>query len=550
MADLLLGPVLRYVGTTEATVWVETDAPCTVRVLGAETPTFTVANHHYALVHVTGFEPGETRAYEVELDGESVWPPTGYELPPPSIRTRRDGEPVTITFGSCRVALPHEKPFVLSKDDHPDGREFDALYTLAKELQQRDRDDWPDLLLMLGDQVYVDEGSPKVRERIRATRDVSRPPGEEVADFEEYTWLYHESWGDPLIRWLFSTVSTAMVLDDHDMADDWNISRSWKEEMNEKSWWRERVAGGLMTYWIYQHIGNLAPGELEDHEEFERVVGAEDGTQALREFVERVDRDGEGKIWSFARDLGSTRLIVVDDRTGRSFAEGHRSIFDDHEWDWIQDKARGYFDHVVFATTDPVLLAPGLHYVEAWSEAVCDGAWGGPMVSVGERIRRALDLDHWASFGDSFELVEDLLRELGSGERGAAPASITILSGDVHHAYLAEVAFRRGAGVRSAVHQAVCSPFRNALDSHEKHMVRFATTREGTVIGQALARTAGAREPDIRWRFVEGPYFDNQVASLTLRDRTAALKLEKTEGDPDSDARSLETVFERRLTAG
>jgi hypothetical protein len=547
MADLVLGPVLRYVGTTEATVWVETDAPCTVAILGAEQPTFTVANHHYALVHVTGLEPGEARPYEVALDGEKAWPPPEYDLPEPTIRPRADGESVEIAFGSCRVALPHERPYTLPKDDHEDGREFDALYTLAKELQRRPRDDWPDLLLMLGDQVYVDEGSPAVRERIRATRDVSEPPGEEVANFEEYTWLYHESWGDPLIRWLLSTVSTAMVLDDHDMADDWNISGSWKEEMKQTSWWAERVAGGLMTYWIYQHIGNLAPDTVAEHEEYERVVGAEDGTEALREFVERVDANGEGKVWSFARDLGSTRLIVADDRTGRSFAEGHRMIFDEHEWDWVKAKARGDFDHVVFATTDPVLLAEGLHHVEAWSEAVCDGAWGGPIVALGERVRRALDLDHWASFGDSFELFERLLRELGSGERGAAPASITILSGDVHHAYLAEVAFRRGAGVRSAVHQAVCSPFRNALDSREERMIRFAVTTEGAALARTLARAAGARRPDIRWRFTEGPYFDNQVATLTLRDRTATLKLEKTEGDPSTDARSLETVFERRL---
>jgi hypothetical protein len=34
-----------------------------------------------------------------------------------------------------------------------------------------------------------------------------------------------------------------MVLDDHDMADEWSISRSWKEEMSRKPWWRERLVG-------------------------------------------------------------------------------------------------------------------------------------------------------------------------------------------------------------------------------------------------------------------------------------------------------------------
>jgi hypothetical protein len=42
MASLILGPVVRYVGTTEATVWVETDRPCEVEVLGHRAGTFHV----------------------------------------------------------------------------------------------------------------------------------------------------------------------------------------------------------------------------------------------------------------------------------------------------------------------------------------------------------------------------------------------------------------------------------------------------------------------------------------------------------------------------
>jgi hypothetical protein len=367
MPELVLGPVLRYVGSDVATVWVETAAACVVEVLGHRERTFTVEGHQYALVCIRGLSSGEIYPYDVRLDGQRVWPPPGYDFPPPTIRTLRGGGRFQVAFGSCRVALPHRPPYTLPKDEHPAGREFDALYTLAHELRVRPRQDWPDLLLLLGDQVYVDEGSPAVRERIRATRDVEAPPGEEVAAFEEYTWLYHESWGDPTIRWLLSTTPTAMVLDDHDMADDWNISRSWKEDMAAKPWWRERVVGGLMTYWIYQHIGNLSPAELERHGEYDAVRRAADGAGVLREFVEWVDSNGEGKVWSFKRDLGRTRLVVADDRTGRSFRDGQRSIFDDHEWDWIVDACRGDFDHLLFATTDPVLLAPGLHYAEAWT---------------------------------------------------------------------------------------------------------------------------------------------------------------------------------------
>src|SRR3712207_8408182 len=42
--------------------------------------------------------------------------------------------------------------------------------------------------------------------------------------FEEYCHLYQESWRDPVIRWLFSTVSTAMIWDDHDVRSEEHTS--------------------------------------------------------------------------------------------------------------------------------------------------------------------------------------------------------------------------------------------------------------------------------------------------------------------------------------
>jgi PhoD-like phosphatase len=544
--ELVLGPLLRYVGETEATVWVETDAPCEVEILGRREPTFTVEEHHYALVRIEELEPGSFNEYGVRLDGERRWPPTDSDLPPSAIRTLGRDKPLDVCFGSCRVALPHEEPYTLSKDRHEDGREFDALRVLAREMTRTERDKWPEMLFLLGDQVYVDEGSPRTREKIHRRRGTDTAPGQEVTDYEEYSWLYEEAWSDPLVRWLLSTVSTSMQWDDHDMSDDWNISRSWLEEMRRKSWWHHRAVSGIISYWVYQHLGNLSPRALDEDDLYLQVRGNVHATKVLREFAAEVHTTGNGVRWSFCRDLGSSRAIFIDSRAGRVLEEGERAIVDDEEWEWIVEHTGGDFDHLLLATTVPFLLSPGFHHLEAWSERVADGAWGGPASKLAEKLRRALDFDHWASFDKSFQALRGLLEEVGSGKRGRAPASIVVLSGDVHHAYLAETAFHPDAGVESAVYQAVCSPYRNPLDVRERRAIRAGFSRPFIAAMRKLGQTAGVSDPGMRWCLAAGPYFDNQVATIRVDGREARMQLDKTIGG-EEDRRHLECVFERRI---
>jgi hypothetical protein len=243
-AQLILGPMLRYLSATEATVWVETDGPGTVEVLGRTASTFHVAGRHYAVVAVRDLAPGSSTPYEVRIDGALRWPP--------------------------------------------------------------ERDD--------------------VRRPRRPRR--------------------------------------------------------------------------------LEHLGVLRAG------------------RAGHRVVARAPR-----------------------REGRVVADGRREMMDEREWAWTEAQLTGDYDHVLIANTLPVLLAPTLHYVEAWNEAVCDGAWGRWAQRPGEQLRRALDLEHWAAFQHSFHRLIALVGDVGSGRRGRAPASIVMLGGDVHQAYLEQVGFRPARGV-------------------------------------------------------------------------------------------------------
>jgi hypothetical protein len=552
MARLVLGPLLRYVGTTQATVWVETDAPCEVTVLDAPRRTFCVEGHYYALVLIDGLSPGTTTQYEVQIDGETVWPPDDGR--PPSKIVTRKGEPqVRLVFGSCRVGAPQRPPFTLPPTDDPRGFGIDALWAYSLRLQRGD-EPWPDCLLLLGDQVYADEVSPDTAAFIRGRVDeaamqgrTDAPPPGEVANFEEYTRLHRESWSDADIRWLLATVPSTMVWDDHDVHDDWNISEAWVADMRRLPWWEERILGAFMAYWVYQHIGNLAPSEFGDEPMLEDVYADDDAGPRLRRFAQAADRDTTSSRFAFHRDFGRTRLVVIDTRAARVLTPGQRDIVDADEWRWIADHARGDFDHLILASTVPVLMAKAIHQIEAWNEAVCDGAWGRTAARVGEKLRREFDFDHWPAFQRSFRAIVELIGERTSSNEADAPApgSVLILGGDVHTAYIAEATI--GDHQRSRIYQLVCSPFRKPLNAKERRVVRILFSRAAGIVAQGLARLAGVRAPTARWRVISGPTYENSLGLIDLDERDARVTIRQS-GAAGDGTPILKALQSRDLT--
>jgi hypothetical protein len=196
----------------------------------------------------------------------------------------------------------------------------------------------------------------------------------------------------------------------------------------------------------------------------------------------------------------------------------------------------------------PWLLAPGAHHLEAWNERVCAGAWGRRAARLGERLRQGLDLEHWAAFAGSFERLAGALAAVGAGRRGRPPGSILVLSGDVHYAYLARARWGAAAGVRSPVYQVVCSPLRNQLAPRLRLATRLAMTRPVTWAWRLIARLAGAAAPVVGWRVLDGPRFDNQVATLELDGRAARVRIERVAGDDDRPG--LEVMIDRELAGG
>ncbi|GAC1329132.1 MAG: hypothetical protein NVSMB13_16560 [Mycobacteriales bacterium] len=234
---------------------------------------------------------------------------------------------------------------------------------------------------------------------------------------------------------------------------------------------------------------------------------------------------------------------MIDSRCGRVLAGEHREMVDEQEWAWIVEQTAGDADHLLVATSLPYLLPSGVHGLEAWNEAVCAGRWGKALAGQGEKIRQAVDLEHWAAFGDSFARMTDLVAEVGSGMHGRPPATITFLSGDVHFAYVAEGRFPHRPEVTSRVLQAVCSPFRNPLPEGMRYGQRLASSTAAHKLGRALAASAGVPRPEISWAVRYGPAFGNELATLELSGRHARLTVEAAVPGPE-----LKHSFSARLS--
>ena len=541
-ASLVLGPILRHVSPQTATIWVEVSEPCTVEVLGHVATTFRVEGRSYGLVIVEGLEPGGTIPYEVSLDGNVVWPDQG-TIGPSLLRTNSHDGDVSILAGSCRAAAPHEEPYTLDLMLDGEARGVDAMWAHSQRMKDEEPSRWPNLLLLMGDQIYADDSSPLVRSRIEKRRsENSDLPPEIVATFDEYCWLYHEAWSLPSERWLLSVVPSVMIFDDHDMIDDWNISESWVSDIRAEPWWQEHAIGGMMSYWIYQHLGNLSPSQIREEGMLARLTAVDDGTQILRDWAmesETFTPVPGGYRFSYFRDVGDVRIIVIDCRNGRVLEHGARQMVDDGEWAWICERAMEADGHVVLTTSVPVFIPDGIHDLQVWNEHVVDGAWGRWAARRGEAIRRELDLEDWSAFGDSFTAFRTLIDDLR--KRKDPPRSITIASGDIHFSFAATVP--QDSHVGPNVWQVVSSPIRNSLIPHERGVIRFTLTRIGRAIGAGLRRAA--RAPDTRPHIgmEVGPFFANGMAEMVFGEDGIELVFEQSlPGDRDETMKLVEVA--------
>lgn len=121
--------------------------------------------------------------------------------------------------------------------------------------------------------------------------------GRHAADFAEYAYLYERAWTtSKSVRVLLAQIPTFLMLDDHEVTDDWNFDVSWVRMLhNEKDdlrMWPKTLTDGLAAYWVYQGWCNKAPSQWKsDDPRIKALADAQrTGSDALPELRKCIHR--------------------------------------------------------------------------------------------------------------------------------------------------------------------------------------------------------------------------------------------------------------------
>ena len=360
------------------------------------------------------------------------------------------GAAVRLAFGSCRYATPTRSATTASS-------------TPTRWTRYAQQDGRPP-----EDRVARRAGAAR-RPGLRR-RDLRRAPGGGSAqrrditdragrrrsrDFEEYTWLYDESWTRPAgALAAVHACRRSMIFDDHDVRDDWNTSDAWRQDMQATAGGRSGSSAACPRTGSTSTWATSSPPSWPRTSSTSRCARHDgDAEPLLREFAAAADREADGaqgRALVVPARLRAVRLLVIDSRCGRMLDERRPAMVDRRGVRaGSRSRSHGDYDHLLIGTSLPWLLPRACTTSSRWNERSPTGTRGPRLARLGEKLRRAADFEHWAAFRDSFDRLAELIggSAAASTPAGGTAPPICVLSGDVHHAYVARAQLPRARDV-------------------------------------------------------------------------------------------------------
>ncbi len=237
-------------------------------------------------------------------------------------------------------------------------------------------------------------------------------------------------------------IPSYMIFDDHDITDDWNLTRGWEEAAYGHPFSKRIIGNTLIGYWLCQGWGN-APDKFTDLNDDVEQYFAADSYQLQDELVDKILAWDQ---WHYS--LATTpKIIVLDTRTQRWRSESHAGK-PSGLMDW---EALSELQQELINQPEVILVSPAPIY-------------GVKMIETIQRIFTFLglplvvDAENWMAHSGTANVMLNIFRHYKT------PPHFIILSGDVHYSFFYEVThrFKRNS---SRIFQITASGIKNQFPS-------------------------------------------------------------------------------------
>jgi hypothetical protein len=241
------------------------------------------------------------------------------------------------------------------------------------------------------------------------------------------------------VQRLMAHLPVAMMFDDHDITDDWNLSAEWEETAYGEPFSRRIIGNALVAYLICQAWGN-APENFSDEllkrtQEAFLFPGQKTHNELISELI-------SFRSWHYQWNT-QPLLVVADTRTNRWHSESNPArpsgLMDWESLSELQQSLLGH-DSVLLVSPTPIF---GVKLIEAIQKLF---TWFGKPLMV--------DSENWMAHRGSASTLLNLFRH------GKTPQNFVILSGDVHYSFAYEIELR-GKKTPPNIWQITSSGFRN-----------------------------------------------------------------------------------------
>ncbi len=246
----------------------------------------------------------------------------------------------------------------------------------------------------------------------------------------------------PSVRRALAHIPCYMIFDDHDITDDWNLTRGWEEAAYGHPFSKRIIGNSLIAYWLCQGWGN-APKKFIPLNSKRDEFFTEQGLSLQDQLIDQLLN---WQQWHYCLAT-LPKVVVLDTRTQRWRSES-RSSKPSGLMDW---EALSELQQELINEPRVILVSPAPIYGVKMIETIqrIFTFFGQPLM---------VDAENWMAHSGTANVMLNIFRHVKT------PPEFIILSGDVHYSFVYDVThrFRRS---RSKIVQVTSSGIKNQFPS-------------------------------------------------------------------------------------